>query len=294
MYFFITFLMANIYISLATINVHGIRDLAKCGNVLNWMQLFKFDVIFLQETYLCTDDFTYFKTIWDGPVFYSPAVSSHSCGVAIAFSSKLRCKFSQVNSDNVGRCISVICTFSDSYSIRFCNVYAPCSPKERVSFLKNLFFYTRGRVPLFVGGDFNCIMSKEDRSGHSLNTSCFVGREEIKSFLQSCNLSDCWLRGFSSGGHTWKHSGKGLSSRIDRLYLPNHFCSRKPAVFNFPFSDHDVLNVEVAIPIGNALYSKGYWKCNTSILDDHVFVNAFKTYYNLWRTLMPGFDTIVE
>ncbi|PIK45405.1 reverse transcriptase [Apostichopus japonicus] len=135
-------------------------------------------------------------------------------------------------------------------------------------------------------------MSEQDRSGDSANTSCFVGREEINSFTGISNLSDCWLRERHSGcGHTWLHSGKGLSSRIDRIYVPIEFGTRQSSVMSFPFSDHEVLKVEVEIPIVS-VRGKGYWKFNVSILTDVLFIDDFRSHYRLWRTLIPGFDSL--
>lgn len=79
-------------------------------------------------------------------------------------------------------------------------------------------------MPVILGGDFNCVMSSADRSGDSLNSSCFVGKEELSSLLDSLELVDCWCFFYTAeSGHTWMHPSKGRSSRLDRIYVPSGF-----------------------------------------------------------------------
>lgn len=115
--------------SICSLNVHGLRDKVKCNNVMGWLKISKFDVIFLQETYLNSLDFLHFTSVWNGPVFYSASASSHSCGVAIALSRSFSCKCTQLRNDSSGCCVSILCSIKNT-SFRLCNVYAPCVPKE--------------------------------------------------------------------------------------------------------------------------------------------------------------------
>ena len=247
----------------------------------------------LQETYLGSDDFTQFKTLWDGPVFYSPARSNRSCGVALAFSNKLRCSYSQLRHDDSGRCVSTLCTFQD-FSIRICNVYSPCVSTDRRAFFNEVVAYTRGKAPVIVGGDFNCIFYSEDRLSDSLNNSCFIGRTELQSLLHSFDLIDSWRSLHSSqSGHTWFHKNKGISSRLDRIYVNNQLKLLGARVIKFPLSDHDAVHVDVDIPVKN-VKSNCIWKCNVSILNDSIFKSEFIFLYRLWRTLQPGFLSITD
>ena len=64
-------------LSIATINVNGLRDSRKRSRVLQWMKIFAFDIILLQEIYLSTEmDFLLFKREWDGPVYFSPSLTT--------------------------------------------------------------------------------------------------------------------------------------------------------------------------------------------------------------------------
>lgn len=285
--------MLLMLLNIVSLNVRGLRDRVKCMNVISWVTTLPIDVVMLQETYLGSDDFIVFRSGWEGSVFFSPAPSSHSCGVLLAFSPKVKASFSQVRHDSEGRCVSVLCTFLNSTAVRFCNVYSPCNPKDRTAFFQNLFLYTRGNSPLVLGGDFNCVMSDDDRSSNSTNTSTFTGRDDLSNVIVSCKMVDSWLVLHSSiDGHTWKHPGKGFTSRIDRIYVPRSCVVTYSDVLNFPFSDHDA--VKVVVDNLSARSHSCYWKCNISVLNDTLFQRDFREKYLLWRTLIPGFQTIVE
>ena len=127
--FLCVFSMLNL--SIATYNVHGLRDKKKCAKITHWGKIFDFDILFLQETYLSSkEEFDYFKKEWDGPVFFSPSLSNHSGGVGIAFNGKRNWDLSKVKRDSIGRCLSVLCSMQGTY-VRVCNVHAPSVPSER-------------------------------------------------------------------------------------------------------------------------------------------------------------------
>ena len=286
-------LSVMLHLSICTLNIHGLRDAVKCRSATSWLNILAFDFVLLQETYLGSTDFNTFKSMWNGPVFYSPAPSNHSSGVAIACSSKLNCTYSQIRSDNDGRVVSILCTFPNS-SFRICNIYAPGDPKECVMFLSNMYTYTHGSAPIILGGDFNCILHEKDRSGDSSNTSCFVGRKELNSFLKSYLLIDTWVKANpSDNGHTWVHTGKGQSSRLDRIYVNENVHILKVKKIPFHLSDHDAINTTIEIP-NHGVQCKSYWKFNVSMCNDDAFTQDVFFHYHLWQTLKPGFDSITD
>ena len=245
----------------------------------------------LQETYLLTSNIRFFKSLWGGQVFYSSAVSNHSCGVLIACNPTLNCNFSQFRFDQDGRFVSILCTIQD-FSFRICNVYAPCVPANRVDFFENLFYYLRGNYPVILGGDFNCVLFQKDRLETSANTSSFVGKKQLGSIISSFRLIDSFLAVNSvDAGHTWFHPGKRQSSRIDRVYVAKDFKVISSRTIPFQFSDHCVVHSAFRLPsVQNSV--KSYWKFNASFCDDDLFVKEFTFYYNLWQTLKPGYQSI--
>ncbi|KAJ8048947.1 hypothetical protein HOLleu_01465 [Holothuria leucospilota] len=279
-----------------TFNVNGLRDDLKRRRVLQFLKLFEFDIIFLQELHFnCNDDVLKFQREWGGRVFVSTSPSAHSAGVGIAFNPNFVCTVSQSRQDQEGRLISILIHHGKSNSkLRLCNVYAPNVPSSRRTFFQNLNTFVHGPEPVLLGGDFNCIFSNNDRSGDSTNTSCFTGREELQSFLSSKSLVDAWVASSpQSPGHTWLHPGKGQSSRLDRVYVPPSLSMSGIFVHPLALSDHNPVALHFTFNNYQS-QGRGVWKCNVSILDNNDFCTDLRNYYPLWCTLKPGFASIVE
>ena len=69
-------------------------------------------------------------------------------------------------------------------------VYAPNDPRGRSEFFSDLWRHTFPRVPLFLGGDFNCIESLElDKVGGDAQAGD-KGSVELKDFTDSVSICD--------------------------------------------------------------------------------------------------------
>ena len=281
-------------LSIATLNVCGLRDQVKRSRVIQWLKIFTFDIILLQELYLASDaDFSFFKRLWDGPVYFSPSLTHHSGGVGIALNGQYQWKVSQIRRDNRGRCISILCSVQET-TFRVCNVHCPNPAGERREFLNNLNFYLTGSNPLILGGDFNCVMENIDRENRSLNPNCLAGRKEIFDLVSTYNLVDCYrVLHPLLPGYTWSRRGCSQRSRLDRIYLSKELSFNAASVSPFPYSDHDCVHVDFQLS-GSARRGKRYWKYNTSLSKDSVFCGELRFYYKLWSTLKPAFKTISD
>ena len=179
--------MEKLKLSIATLNVNGLRDSKKCSRVIQWLKVFSFDIVLLQELFLSSAaDYSPFRRQWEGPVYFSPSLSNHSGSVGIALSGRHQWNISQVRQDDRGRCISIQCSLQNSL-FRICNVHCPNTPRERKEFLSNLDLFVRGPNPLILGGDFNCVMDVIDRENRLLNPNSLAGRKEIMDLVSTYN-----------------------------------------------------------------------------------------------------------
>lgn len=145
--------------------------------------------------------------------------------------------------------------------------------------------YTRGREPIILGGDFNCIMEDQDRLVNSPFYSCFVGRNELESLLSFSNLIDSWRVSYpTQAGVTWKNPGQVQSSRLDRIYIPKDMAFADSCCIPCIYSDHKAIGVSIVIPCAPNK-GQGFWKCNVSILKDIDFCKEGEFYYALWGNL---------
>ena len=87
--------MANLCINFLSLNVRGIRDLAKRKSIISWAKKKKADIIFLQETYSTADVINSWKYQWPGDMCYSHA-TNHSKGVLVLVNKSLQFELEKV------------------------------------------------------------------------------------------------------------------------------------------------------------------------------------------------------
>ncbi|KAJ8026529.1 hypothetical protein HOLleu_31380 [Holothuria leucospilota] len=280
---------------IASLNVDGLREPRKCRKILQMLKSFNFDIIFMQELHFVSQaDTRYLSNFWEGKSYFSFSNSSHSSGTGILFAKSFHCSVSQVRHDNEGRVVSVLCT-RNGFSIRLCNVYAPNSPCARKVFYDQLWYYLRGAIPVVIAGDFNCVSSGLDRRSDSQNSSSYIGSRQLGNVIAVHNLIDCWRVAYpDKPGHTWVHSGKRQSSRLDRIYLPGDATFTDMYCVSIPWSDHSLVSVRTSLNGEGVGIRSNLWKCNVSMLQNDLFVNDYKRYYSMWSSLKPGFASLTE
>ena len=149
-YFFRIVLM----VSVATINVQGLRDQKKRKGIFQSLQTQSFDVVALQETHADASVVSQWKREWPGLSCWSVAGPT-SAGVALLFSSKLNVSLLNDVSDKQGRVLRAIVNIDDC-KLQFLNVYGPNPVRlnESNHFFQNLDSYVDPQLPLILLGDF--------------------------------------------------------------------------------------------------------------------------------------------
>ena len=275
-------------IDILSINVHGLRDLLKCSNVVDWLKTRKESIFFLQETYFSEPaDTTFLKTIWKGSLFSSFG-GKHSRGVTTLIKESLPTKKPKVTQDNCGRWVNVILDTEDS-KLQLLNVYAPCPVGERAAFFQTLPPHIRGGVATIIGGDFNCITNLflDKLGGDSQAGSTAL--EALTDLLKDFNLSDIFRSMHPSARKfTWTNSK--VSSRLDKFYVsPDILANTKHSEITvFPFSDHDAPFLSFKLP-NSQPRGRGTWKFNTSLLANEEFTCNMKHFLKFWVSRKKDF-----
>jgi exodeoxyribonuclease-3 len=119
----------------------------------------------IQETHIsCLQEVNEIDREWKGRTYWSFG-SSRSCGVGILFKPNLSHSVSSFYHDYEGRVILVNCQYNN-LKYRLMNIYAPNKERARREFLWSLRRHLGGRIPLFLGGDFNFIENPSlDKTG---------------------------------------------------------------------------------------------------------------------------------
>ena len=269
-------------IEILSINVHGLRDISKRRNIVSWLSQQNQDILFLQETYLCSQqDFDAFQTIWAGQAIFSPR-GNHSRGVTIIFKSSFNGKISSSSVDTDGRLVKVTLVIENS-CLQLINVYAPCQVGKRAEFFSALSGHVGAGVPTIVGGDFNCV---DDLYLDKLGSNIHPGQSAIKalkSFISSLDLLDIF-RCFHPSARQFTWTNGRVSSSLDKFYTSpaiteNSYLTR---ITIFPFSDDDAPVLKFNLP-SFPKRGRGIWKFNTLLLENPNIVAKVKTLLLHWK-----------
>ncbi|KAK3091078.1 hypothetical protein FSP39_016969 [Pinctada imbricata] len=232
-------------ISLATLNVNGLRNREKRNNLFYWLKKKNYDVIALQETH-CTDSETAqweneWKSIGGGESYWNNGTSA-SKGVGILVGKNIAFEIKEIKRDKQGR-IGIYEVKKDEKELfRIINIYSPNTANERKTLFNELLIYTtessNNNKNNILMGDFNCTLSaQKDRFPPQRTEDS--GNVELKDLLSRANLCDIWrLRNPDEEKFTFKRGNS--KSRIDMILIPQNLNSdvAKICINNCLYSDH--------------------------------------------------------
>lgn len=121
--------------SFCSLNARGLNQSRKRRQLFRWLHNYKFDVIFLQETYSTENVEAMWKSEWGGNLFFSHG-TNHSKGVAILFNPKLDVRIENVIADKEGRYILLEVSLYDS-TFLLCNIYSPNDNNSQKIFFRS-------------------------------------------------------------------------------------------------------------------------------------------------------------
>ena len=212
-----------------------------------------------------------------GPCFWSPG-GNKSRGVGIVCNVSLGFEELEVKRDLHGHLINVKLSLHDWVFQIMC-VHAPNDPKCRSEFFSDLWRHTFPGIPLFLGGDFNCIESLElDKAGGK-------GSVELKDFADSLSICDVFRVKFPTRKLFTRHNKWNTNmSRIDRIYAPKDMISD---AFGYTFdpcsySDHDLVSVKFQCK-QTAPRRPGLWKFNSSLTLDDDYTGLISQFLPDWK-----------
>lgn len=140
-----------------------------------------------------------------------------------------------------------------------------------------------------MGGDFNCIIAKEDRKSTrtvKLDSSSVDLIDIIKDFKLIDGFRD---QNPDVPGFTWS-SGSSFS-RIDLIFSSPTTEVIESSVKPVFFSDHVKLDCVLEV-CGRSTRGSGLWKLNISLLKDPKVVQKFKGMLNQWKSQQELYDSV--
>jgi len=273
---------------IATINVRGLRDRTKRRIVFNFLRDEKIDIAFLQETHSLESDYRYWRSEWGSEILLAHG-TERRCGVALFFRRNFSFSILRQHVDPEGRFVYAHVSHAGKF-FHLINVYAPVeSVIDRVRFFERLSeqvlrpFVLDDLSPVFLGGDFNTYVSRLAKSTYDDNPDSFELLQCARDLLDlqvEFNLEDCWQshRNDLDRGYTRFQTNPEVSSRID-LFLTSVAVRdniESVQIKATVFSDHCALSFVWRPPAESMSTKSPYWKFNSTLLDDVVYVDEVK------------------
>ena len=280
-------------LNVITLNVNGMRTPEKQPKIFKLFENLKNTIIFLQETHYVEEiDGSTWEEKWQGKSLWAGS-SAHSSGVAILFSPDINVELSNINLDKNGRYI--ICTVKlGKQTLTLINIYAPNPPDARQAFFNKIYNKIPSNTKSYLmSGDFNMVEDIfRDREGGNPLQKHSIGSTELGKINQKTNSEDVWLHcNPENSGFTWFSADSLISSRLDRVYLSKHLLDSviKIETIGTPLSDHVILKTSLNISCQQDR-GPGYWKLNTSILDEPFFIEELESFWSYWRSQLVHYS----
>jgi len=178
--------------SFCSLNARGLNQSRKRQQLFRWLHNYKFDVIFLQETYSTQNVEAIWKSEWGGNIIYSHG-TNNSKGVAILFNPKLDVRIGSSEADKIGRYLLLEASIFES-TFLFYNIYSPNDNNSEITFFSKLSDSPRRHadMQIVLGGDFNCALAPLDKTGGTSTERKKTVISKIKNLCTNFDLQDVW------------------------------------------------------------------------------------------------------
>lgn len=170
-------------------DVRGLSGLVKLKQVMTRFKHLGSKIVFLQETYLTSDEVIRLRRRWQGQVF-AANFSSRARGVVILIHKSIPFQINATTLEPGGRFIILQGNLFGQH-LNLVNVYGP--NKDDPQFYNNIFLTLAAlRGQIIMGGDLNCALNPNiDRNGDQ-DSSHNQSRKVILTFMGELGLCDVW------------------------------------------------------------------------------------------------------
>lgn len=273
---------ANNFINLKilSLNVNGIRNIAKRKAIFLFCRRSNADIFFLRETHSCKDDRKFWKS-QRGDQLYLSHASNDSAGVAILFN-KFKGDILETHSSEEGRWIilvlkvnNIILIVNNNYGHNNNALAKHMFVQLTVNLIKLKEKYKEAH--LIIGGDLNDTADDlMDRLPARMPSS---SRFNVISYLsEHLNVIDAWHYIHPYQKELESNASGSLQSRIDVLLISSYAMQYVSDITHTyaPFSDHKMIVISFINPLEKKATLRGYWKLNCNLLKNEAFCNSVK------------------
>ena len=267
------------FLHICTVNCKGLQQSEKRNRLIEWTNQQKCNILFMQETHFTETLTNKLYTEFRGNLFLSNGVSN-ARGIAIWLKKELDFKIIDSHKDTEGRFLLLNVEINEDV-FTLVNIYGPNNNKARNTFFKyvktSIDKYSLGQI--VIGGDFNDILSENDTKTKVQNKKFDKPVNSLKTLIKSLKLKDIWReKNLTKTQFTWSRKNRSESTRIDYFLIGTEAkkncvsCDIRPVAIQY--TDHNSVSLKINIDRGNK--GRGYWKLNSSILEDDQYINIIK------------------
>ena len=283
-------------LSFITNNVKGIQSIKKRLKLIEYFKskITTHGILFLQETHSSSDDEQKWRDNFGGNTFFSHG-KRNSCGVLISYIGTHNFVVNNQKTDNDGRILILDVTINDVNFVLI-NLYNANTETEQVSVLNNLSsllekFDVTLEKNLILAGDFNLFLnSKLDAKGGKPA----IKKKSLAKLIQlkeSYDLCDIWrIRNPVTSTFTFrqKHSTGFIQRMFDYIFISNSLQEfvNDTRILTSLSTDHSPVHLSL-FKEQKHTKSNGFWKFNSSLIKDHMYVSEIKHVVSPFFLMFP-------
>ena len=278
--------LKTLQIKTVTLNVRGLNRSTKRRSIFRWLHSQKAHFYFLQETYSDEKSKAFWEAEWGGKIFCSHG-TKHSKGVMILPNPKYDIEVTKVEKDNNGRLIVLVTKMNDA-NLVLMNLYSPNDISQQVQFfdkvMNKLSNYAGENI--IVGGDFNCALTESDKIGGKPVENKKRVRDKITQLCDLYDLQDIWREmNPKKKQFTWRDKAYKVQCRLDYFLASQNLANltKECSIVHAPGSDHCAVKLFIQSDSLNKKAGPGFWKFNSSLLEDEDYINEFKANIENYR-----------
>ena len=276
-------------LSVASLNCRGLNKLMKRKNLFESFK--KYDIVFLQETYITNDKYDFWKNEWSGQMLYSPGTNNSKGLITLiknnTFDNPVSIFYS---SDRILGVKGLI----DNEEYFFINIYGSSTRTEQNNFMNEIYNITSKCLHknTIIGGDFNIVLDNQmDIISGDKHNSFVV--ENFKRWVLKRDLIDCWREiNTETKDFTWARFSPFCARRLDYIFINPELSQIlvKSQHVTVACTDHKLVNI--LLDSDHFERGKSYWKFNAALLEDQKYIDLINSELDDFENMQ--FDSATE
>ena len=263
-------------IKICSMNVRGLAENKKRFDVFSWLKKKKFSIYCLQDIHVSECNELNFKQDWGSEVILH-GFTTESRGVAILFGDNISYKIINIEKDRHGNLLIVNIEINDQELILMV-LYGP--NKDNPLFYNHIkeVLALKENLPTIICGDWNLVLDfKMDTFGY-IRENNINARRKVEELIDIFDLVDTWRSSNPQvRKYSWTSSKRPVQmSRLDFFLVTTdiHAKVTNHILQHGYRSDHSFIGIEINVE--ETARGKGFWKFNTSFLQDINYIIMIK------------------